>query len=97
MTAVSLNTVVVRNPELVAADMNGETVMMSIENGKYYHLSKLGSEIWELLETPLAVHTLIDKLMEGYDVSRAQCEQETLSFLHDLMRESIICGEQAKS
>jgi hypothetical protein len=95
MDKFSLDSVVARNAELVTADMDGETVMMSIENGKYFHLSKIGSAIWELLETPLAVGALIDRLLETYDVPRAQCEKETLAFLGDLRREGVITGGQA--
>jgi len=31
-----IKTVFVRNPDLIAADMDGDTVMMSIECGEYY-------------------------------------------------------------
>jgi hypothetical protein len=94
MSEVSLNTVVSRNAELVTADMGGETVMMSVESGKYFHLSKIGSAIWALMEAPLSVRELVEKLLDGYDVSREQCETETLSFLSDLLRAGIIvCGQ----
>ena len=90
MEGLSLDSTVARNAEIVTADMEGETVMMSIENGKYYNLGKMGTVIWGLLENPLTVEALICKLLDVYDVERERCERETLSFLRDLLREGIV-------
>ncbi len=82
--------VIARNTEIVTADMDGETVMMSIENGKYYNLGKMGTVIWNLIETPLSVETIQQKLLAAYNVKQDQCEAEVHSFLNSLQQENII-------
>ena len=70
--------------------MDGETVMMSIETGKYYNLGKMGSVIWAMLETPLSAEELINKLLDAYNVGREQCEKDVIPFLSELERNNII-------
>ena len=67
LTTASL---IARSSELVSSDIDGEVVMMSIENGKYYGLDKVGSRIWELLEDQFLVSDLIDKLLGEFSVDR---------------------------
>ena len=90
MKDFTLQSIVARNAEIVTADMDGETVMMRVETGKYYSLGKMGSTIWAMLEEPLSVEAMIGRLMEQYAVEREQCEKEVLSFLCDTQEEGLI-------
>jgi hypothetical protein len=90
MDKLSVNSVITRNAEIVTAEIDGETVMMSIEMGKYYSLGKMGSVIWDLLETPLTLEALINKLLDTYDVSREQCQAEVTAFLGDTLENGLV-------
>lgn len=90
MSAINLNSTIKRNPELVASDMDGETVMMSIENGEYFGLDPVGSRIWELIENPIRIDQLIDLLLDEFEVSREQCELDTLDFINQLLEKKLI-------
>lgn len=70
--------------------MDGETVMMSIENGEYFGLNSVGSRMWELIENPIKVDTLIELLLDEFDVSREQCEAETMEFLNHLLDKKLL-------
>ena len=74
----------------VVSDMDGEKVMLSVHNGKYYNLGEVGGLIWELLNEPKSVNDLVDKLIEEYDVSPAECESQVRSFLDMLKKENLI-------
>ena len=76
--------VIARSSELVSSDIDGEVVMMSIENGKYYGLDLVGSRIWEVLENPLPVSDLIDQLLVEFEVDRETCEKDVMYFLQKL-------------
>ncbi len=75
------NAVYSRKENLIAADMNGETVMMDIETGKYYNLGRTGGAIWELLEKPMTLSEITDALLEKYDVDADTCRVQTSKFL----------------
>ena len=85
-----LQSIIARNEEITAANMDGEVVMMNIDTGNYYNLGRTGSVIWNLLEEPVSVESLIDKLTDIYQVGRTQCEEELQAFLTELSREGLV-------
>ena len=87
---ITTDTIISQIEEIVASDIDGETVMMSIENGEYYGLDDIGSRIWELLEKPIKVSDLIDTLLERFDVDRETCERDVLKFLNELKEDKIL-------
>ena len=83
-----------RKNGLITADMDGETVMMDIETGKYYNIGRTGGSIWEILEKPHTVSGMVDKMMEIYDVERSVCEEQTKSFVDQLVSAGLAFKEE---
>ena len=88
------NTVYYRKEGLITADMDGETVMMDIETGKYYNLGRTGGDIWKILENHHTVDRIVDEMMEIYDVERSVCEEQTKNFLAQLINAGIAFKEE---
>lgn len=84
------NTLLRRNPDMLYSNMDGETVMMSVENGEYYGLDEIGARIWQLLENPESAETLARKLIEEYDVSWETCLSDVLEFLSIMAEKRLI-------
>lgn len=82
---LSRETVLERVEGLLEAEIDGETVMMSIDRGEYYGLDAIGSEIWTLLETPRSVAEICAVMGERYDVEPEVCERDVMAFLRDLV------------
>jgi len=87
---ISMNNVVARSEELVSSDLDGETVLMSVQNGKYYGLDEIGSRIWSLIEQPRFVSELCDILLGEFDVEREQCERDVSAFLNKLAEDDLM-------
>lgn len=83
-----------RNPAMVTSNIDGEVVMMSVENGEYYGLDEIGTRIWDLLENSLSVSELVDKLTEEFEVEKDDCTRDTLEFLNDLLARNLLVVEQ---
>ena len=83
-------TVLSRRMGLMTADMNGSAVMMDIMSGKYYNLGEVGGRIWELLEEPMTVNVLVQKLTAEYDVSAEQCRADIAPFLGSLLDRGLL-------
>lgn len=90
MEKLDLSSIIKRKKEIVAADMDGETVMLSIETGKYYNLGVIGGEMWELLENSMKIEDIVNKLIQVYNVSKIKCEEEVLSFMNELLKKELI-------
>ncbi|MFZ3579506.1 lasso peptide biosynthesis PqqD family chaperone [Virgibacillus sp. DJP39] len=74
----------------IVSDMDGEKVMLSIQNGKYYNLGEMGGEIWELIQEPISANDLVDSLLDSYEVEQNECKEQVESFLSMLLDEDLI-------
>jgi len=83
-------TIIQRNNDILASDIDGEKVMMSIQQGEYYGLGKTGSFIWDNIEQPITIKDLADLITEKYEVNKEQCLQDILPFLNDLAEKKLI-------
>lgn len=81
----------------IVSDMDGEKVMLSIRNGKYYNLGTVGGRIWDSLGSPISARQIVDLLMSEYDVERTVCELHVISFLEHLWKEGLILVNQENS
>jgi len=90
MSDITVNSILSCNKEILAANMDSEIVMMRVETGKYYSLGKMGSVIWSMLESPVSVQSIIDTLLDKYQIERDQCEKEVLEFLNQASREGLL-------
>ncbi|NWQ39186.1 lasso peptide biosynthesis PqqD family chaperone [Bacillus sp. EB106-08-02-XG196] len=87
-------TIIVQSPGNIISDMDGETVMMSIDNGKYYNLGVIGGYIWGNIGTPITIKTLVSKLSNEFNVEDSQCKKDVIHFLEQLLNEKIIMIEK---
>lgn len=92
MTAIKLtaSSIVSRNGELLTSEIDGETVMMSVENGEYYGMDAIGSRIWGLIEEPRQVSDLVRLLLEEFDTDEETCLADALDFLSQLAEYGVV-------
>lgn len=82
--------VLARAPSLMSSDLDGETVLMSLERLKYYGLEATADRIWRLIEHPRRASEICAVLIAEYAVDRARCEQQVQAFLEELRREGLV-------
>jgi hypothetical protein len=87
---IGTDTLLQRKPGLLFNEIDGEVVMLSIENSEYYGMDKVGSRIWQLLEKPVHFRELVAALMDEYEVSEEQCTAETLAFLKKITDKKLV-------
>lgn len=75
-----------RDPDLIATDMDGDTVMMSIERGEYYGIGGVGSRCWELLAEPMSIDALVKTICTEFEVDEATCQEDMQAFVDELLR-----------
>lgn len=91
MTPLSLETPLQRHPDLIAVDMDGDTVMMSIERGDYFGIcGAVGPRVWDLLENPVTLADIVATLCAEYRVDAATCEADMRLFLQQLRELDLI-------
>ena len=79
-----------RSPSVVTAEVDGEIVMMSIEQGRYFGLDDIGSDIWKRIEPPCSFATLVDGLAADYEADRATIAADVQSLLGRMVEQDVV-------
>lgn len=79
-----------RNPDLVAADIDGDVVMLDVERGEYFGIGGIGPRIWELLDQPTTMAGIVDTICAEYDVDAGTCRADVERFLGELRQADLV-------
>jgi hypothetical protein len=90
VSTISKQSVIQQKQENIVSEMDGEIVMMSIQNGKYYNLGIMGGIIWNKIIDPITLGELIEDLTSEYEIEKTECENQVSSFLKSLHEEKLI-------
>ena len=90
MITNQLDTKYSQSPGNIVSDMDGEKVMLSVSNGKYYNLGEMGGEIWELMKEPITIQELVATLQSQYNVDQADCHANVTDFLRQLLEQGLV-------
>lgn len=81
---------IVRTSETLATEIDGEIVLISIKDGRYFGLDSVGSEIWRRLANPKQVDVLCGELKDHFDGDPATIEQEARAFIDMLSDNDLV-------
>ncbi len=91
MDVIDLKTIVCKRKQgLLVSELGNELVMMDIDQGNYIGLNETGRAIWELLEEPISVEQLIEKLICSYEIDIDQCTGDTLEYLNKMNEQQLL-------
>lgn len=79
-----------RSADVLAAEVDGEMVMMDVERGVYVGLDAIGTDIWKRLEAPAMAAELASILSEEYDADPATIERDVLALLSSLTEQGLV-------
>lgn len=89
MSSLTVASKLVRLPDLVASEMDGDLVMMSIEHGSYFGISGVGTRVWALLKQPTSIAEISAEIGREFDVDAATCEADMLAFAEALLEHGV--------
>lgn len=92
---ITLASVVMKSENFVESKVDGEAILMHIEDGKFAALKSTGLRIWDLLETPQRVEDICNSLLAEFEVSEEVCQAQTLGFLQGLLDRTLITEKGA--
>jgi len=74
----------------VSCPLGDESSILSLKNSVYYSLDPVGTRIWELLRESRSVHSILEILLQEYDVEPERCERDLFAILEKLQQEGLI-------
>lgn len=85
---ITNSSIVAATKNQISSDAGNETIVLELEKGNYYGLGEVSSRVWELVQQPISLEDLSNKILEEYEVSPEQCEQD----LHQLLKKLLELG-----
>jgi Coenzyme PQQ synthesis protein D (PqqD) len=83
-------TIASRSPTILAAEVDGEIVMLSVNEGAYFGLDCIGSDIWRRLDLPISFGELVDRLTAEYDANRETIAADVRSLLLQMVEHDVV-------
>ena len=88
--SLTLSSKVQWSNDQIAATVDREVVILSVQRGSYYGLDDIGSEIWQGMEKPVSVDSLCAKLAAKYDADHEIIARDVMTLLEKLAGEGLI-------
>ena len=80
----------IQNKEVIQSRIGDEIVMLDVESGFYFGLNSVASVIWDMMKEKVDFDTMVDALMNEFDIDRSTCESDTLELLGQMAEKKII-------
>lgn len=78
------------NEDVVFRDLEGELVLLNLKTGVYFGIDPIGTRIWHLMQEHRSLREIRDALLEEYEVTKRQCEDDLLRFVGLLREKDLI-------
>jgi hypothetical protein len=74
-----------------ASISDDESVLMSLEAGRYFGLNAVGIRVWELLsEQPRTIAHLSEAICAEFEVEPSACQTDVTAFVQSLLDNGIV-------
>jgi hypothetical protein len=80
----------IKRPDVVHETIDGETVIVNLENGVYYSLRYSGVDVWNLIETGANLDELTSLMIDRYDGSADEIKKNLTELLVVLQQEGLV-------
>lgn len=85
------DSIVVRGTDdILCQELDGELFLVSAVDQRGYVLNGIGARVWQLLERPITVATVLEQLMREFAVDAQTCELEVREFLLQLHAAALV-------
>jgi hypothetical protein len=83
------------DPDVVAQNVGGETVLVHLQSNKIFALNATGARFWELLNEGLPKHAIVDRMLSEFDVDEGTLRTEIDALVSALAREDLVTDRDA--
>lgn len=90
LLTIKNDSIIHRSKDILSSSVDEETVLLNIDKSSYYGMGSIASRIWNLLEEPIRISSLIEILFQEFDIERQECENDVMEFLNQLKHEKLI-------
>jgi hypothetical protein len=71
-------------------ELDGESVLLNLDNGRYYGLDEVGTRLYELLTTSPSVEAALTAALEEYEVGEGALRSDVSALIARLVDEGLL-------
>lgn len=87
---ISPNTQVKASNDQVSCELDQETAILDMKTGIYYGLDPVGARVWELIQQPATVASVVAQLLDEYDADPEQVTGDVIMLLTQMHERQLI-------
>jgi hypothetical protein len=88
--SVTIDSVLIRDKDLIAAALDEGVVVLSVRAGAYFGFNRVATEIWSMLAEPCRVGEIFEQLAEQHDVDGEALARDVTPFLQTLVAQRLV-------
>ena len=93
---LTTDTSVVAVTDQVSAQLDGETIILTMRDGVYYSVDRVGSRVWSLTASPITLGAVHRTLLDEYEVEADVAWRDLVSLVEDLLRIGLLVRAPAE-
>ena len=82
-------------PEVMIREVGGESVILDLKTERYLGLNEVGTRMWQVLMDSASIQAAYEKLLEEYEVTATQLEDDLRGLVDKLLENELIAVEPA--
>ncbi len=81
---------VIQSPETLINVIEGESVLLNLNNESYYGLDEVGTRMWELLTSSESIQAAYDQLLNEYKVEAETLRRDMQNLISNLVDQGLL-------
>lgn len=77
-------------PDVLVQELQGESVLLNLNGGRYFGLDEVGTRMWAVLTTSGSVQAAYDALLSEFDVDGETLRRDLADLLEKLMKHGLV-------
>lgn len=77
-------------PDVLSQNVSGETVLLDLKGENYFGLDEVGTRIWQLLQEDGNLQSVLEKMLEEYNVTEDQIGMDIEQLITNLNEAGLI-------
>ena len=82
------------NKKIIAREIQDETVLLNQENGDYFSLNDIGTQVYNCICKGMETEEIISFLLDKYDVPHDTLKSDVLSLINKMQEKNILIEKQ---
>jgi len=82
------------NKKIITREIQGETVLLNQENGDYFSLNGIGTEVYNCICEGMEIEEIINSLLTKYNTEYDTLKNDIVSLVNKMQKKNILIDKQ---